>query len=367
VNLKPVCLVLALVALVAGVAGCTLPPVGSSKAGGAPARVVLRMANVNSDLFASAPAAGEFIRRVSALSGGQIQIRVIDQLGSFAADNEVQVVRAVASGDVDLGLTGSRVFDSMGVSSFRALSAPMLIDSYPLEKAVIESSIPGQMLGELQKVHVTGLGVFGNGLRMPVGVHRPLLAPQDWQGISFGTYRSVTQEIAIRALGATRVVEASGELRRHDLTAGRMQGFEFDVRAYSQQESYMSHTAPYITANEILWPQVDVLVANPGRLASLSSQQRTWLGDAATDAARDSVGLVSQDSTYISQECAAGTRFANATQADLTEMQTMFASVYETLERDPQTSSFIRQLQSLKSSTPPGPPLVIPPGCSVDG
>jgi TRAP-type transport system periplasmic protein len=350
-------------ALVLGVEGCTLPGVGT-KAGGAPGRVTLRLANTNTDLFAFYPAAAEFIRRVATLSGGQIQIQVIDQVGSFAGDNEVQVVRAVASGSVDLGLTGSRVFDSMGVSSFRALSAPMLIDSYPLEKAVIESSLPGQMLGELQKVHVTGLGVFGDGLRMPVGVHRPLLAPQNWQGISFGTFRSETQEMAIRALGA-KFVEASGALRAQYIDRGQMQGFEFDLRHYSQQN--LSHMAPYITANEILWPQVDVLVANPGRLASLSSQQRTWLGDAAADAARDSVGLVSQDSTYIRQACAAGTHFAHASQADLAAMQTVFRSVYATLKVDPQTRSFIQQLQSLKRSTPAGPPLVIPAGCSVGG
>ncbi len=44
-KLKSICLVLA---LVTGVAGCTLPAVGS-KASGAPGRVVLRLANINSD------------------------------------------------------------------------------------------------------------------------------------------------------------------------------------------------------------------------------------------------------------------------------------------------------------------------------
>jgi len=63
--------------------------VGGSKAGGAPVPVTLRMAHVSSDLFVSAPAAAEFIRRVATLSGGQIQIQVIDQVGGFAADNEV--------------------------------------------------------------------------------------------------------------------------------------------------------------------------------------------------------------------------------------------------------------------------------------
>ena len=49
-------------------------------------------------------------------------------------------MRAVAAGQVDLGWSGTRVFDTMGVTSFQALHAPMLIDSYALQHAVIAST-----------------------------------------------------------------------------------------------------------------------------------------------------------------------------------------------------------------------------------
>jgi TRAP-type C4-dicarboxylate transport system substrate-binding protein len=237
----------------------------------------------------------------------------------------------------------------------------MLIDSYPLENAVLQSAMPGQMLDGLKGVGVTGLGVLGDGIRLPIGV-RPLLAPTDWRGISFGTYRSDAQEQAIRALDATPV-EAFGPFRSHDLDRGAIQGFELDLRRYANYLG-LEAKAPFVAANVALWPEFDVLFANTGRLSSLTDQQRGWLQQAAGDAARDSVGLASDDAEYIRQACAAGARFVNATAADLAALRRSFSVVDVTMQRDPQTKSFILQIQRLKKAMPPGPALAIPAGCT---
>ena len=291
---------LALAAAAAAAAGCGAA-VGGDKAGGpAGGQVVLRMASTPFGL-ADVPPVADFARRVRALSGGSIQVKVINEWGAYAPGVEAQVVRAVAAGTVDLGWAGSRVFDTMGVPGFRALSAPMLIDSYPLEKAVLRTAIPGQMLAGLGSVHVTGLGVLGDVLRRPVSARRPLLAPADWRGVSFGTYRSGIQEQAIRALGAAPVV-AFGPYRDHDLDSGQIQAFELDVQRYARRD--LAARAPYVTANVVLWPQFDVLVANPARLASFTAQQRAWLRQAADAAARDSVRSGGQPE----RQCQAGLR-----------------------------------------------------------
>jgi len=348
-------------ALVACISGCMAPAV-ANKAGAIGEPVVFRLANTGLDLLSQKPAAADFIERVSALSAGQMRIEVINEVGGFAPDNEAQVVHAVASGRVDIGITGTGVFDSMGVLGLRAVSAPMLIDSYPLEKAVVESNLTRQMLEQLQSLNLSGLGVLAGALHMPVAVHRPLLGPRDWRGISFGTYRSETQEQAIRALGATPV-EASGDLRRHYLDTGGIQGFEFGIRGYSLQEPYLSQAAPYITSNVVLWPGVDVLFANSVRLGSISAQDRAWLQEALSAATRDSVALVGHDGSYIDQECALGTRFAVASPADSAALQASFAMVYEWLDRDARTKFFIDQIQALKNATSPGQPLAIPASC----
>src|SRR5262249_40273024 len=156
------------------------------------------------------------------LSGGTLRIRMMNSWGDYAPGAEAQLVRAVAAGTVDLGWAGSRVFDTVGTRSWQALSAPMLIDSYPLENAVLRSGMPGRMLAGLGKWGGGGVGVGGDRPRLPFRAHRPLLAPVDWRGASFGTYLSGVQEQAIRALGATPLV-AFGAYRQHYLARGEMQ------------------------------------------------------------------------------------------------------------------------------------------------
>jgi TRAP-type transport system periplasmic protein len=353
----------ALLALALAVAAAACSASAGADKAGAPAGgpVVLRMASIPYSP-SDAPPVADFIQRVSVLSGGSVQIQVINQWGEYAPGAEAQVVRAVASGTVDLGWAGSRVFDTMGVPGFGALSAPMLIDSYPLENAVLNSSLPARMLAGLSTVHLTGLAVLGDALRHPIAVRRPLLAPADWHGLSIGTYRSGVQEQAIRALGATPVV-AFGPYRTHDLASGAIQGFELDVQRYVHN---VVPGARYVTANVALWPQFDVLFANPARLASLTPQQRGWLQQAADGAARASVPLVAgQDGPYTGQACAMGARFATATPADLAALRQSLSVVYQNLETDPQTSAFLRQIQALKKTTRPGPAPAIPAGCAA--
>ena len=340
-------LALALAAVVA--AGCGASAGGDKAGGPAGGTVVLRMASAGNP----PPPVTDFTRRVRALSGGSLQIQLISQWGNYAPSDEAQVVRAAAAGTVDLGWAGSEVFDTVGVPGLRALSAPMLIDSYPLENAVVKSTLPARMLAGLGRVRVTGLAVLGDGLRHPIAVRRPLLAPADWRGLSIGTYRSSVQEQAIRALGATPVV-AFGPYRTHDLGTGAIQGFELDMLRYVHNVPVPS--ARYVTANVALWPLFDVLFANPARLASLTPRQRSWLRQAAQEAAASSVSLVAgQNVPYIRHACAMGARFATATPGDLAALHTAFAPVYRSLEADPQTGAFIRQIQQLKKATPPGP------------
>jgi TRAP-type C4-dicarboxylate transport system substrate-binding protein len=352
---------LALILAAVAAAGCSAAAGGDKAGGPAGGPVVLRMASTPSGV-SYAPPVADFVQRVRSLSGGSVQIKVISQWGDYAPDAEAQVVHAVAHGTVDLGWAGSRVFDTMGVPAFGALSAPMLIDSYPLENAVIKSAVPARMLAGLSRLQVTGLAVLGDVLRHPYAVHRPLLAPADWRGLSIGGYRSAAQEQAVRALGATPVV-AFGPYRAHDLASGAIQGFELDMRTYVHLGLVAS--ARYVTANVVLWPQFDVLFANPARLASLTGQQRAWLQQAAA-ASRGSVMLAaSQNAPYIEQACALGARFVTATPADLAALRQAFTPVYRSLETDPQTSGLIAQIQHLKKATPPGPAPAIPAGCAA--
>ena len=351
----------ALTAIVALAAvGCGDGGANVDKAGGSGEPVVLRMANTSGGLDLQ-PAVEYFVDRVEELSGGDVRIEAVDQWGDFASDAEQQVVRGVSSGEVELGCVGTRVFDTMGVKSFQALTAPMLVDSYALQNAVIESGITEEMMQGLDDVGVAGLGVVADGLRKPIGVAGPILGPADWRGITFGTLMSNGQADAIRALGATPA-QVFGSEREEALDNSTIQGFEFSLNNYS--DPMWPRRAPYVTANVNLWPQMDVLLANPARLDALTGQQRGWLEEAARDAAVRSAALADKDAWALGVACGSGARFAEASAADVAALEAAFAPVHANLQQHPQTQAFIERIQELKESTPSAPSLSIPSDCT---
>jgi TRAP-type transport system periplasmic protein len=353
-------LILAVTATMAGTACSVGGDAGDDKAGGAGPPVELRLANTGAEI-AQTPAVEYFVERVQQLSGGNLRIDVVDRWADFAPDAEQQVVRDVAAGEADLGWVGSRVFDTLGVKGFQALTAPMLIDSYALENAVIESDVTEGMMKGLDELDVRGLAVLADALRRPIGVDAPILAPADWKGTSFGTLKSDGQVEAIRALGGAPK-EVFGPRREEALETGTLQGFEFGLVLYS--DPMWSSRAPYVAANVQLWPQMDVVLANPERLDGLTSKQRGWLAEAAEDAARRSAELANRDAWALDVACQGGARFAEASQADLAALREAFQPVYRNLRRDSTTKAFIDRIRALKQSTPAEPGLSIPSECT---
>jgi TRAP-type transport system periplasmic protein len=346
-------------AVLAVLAGLALAGCGGGKAGGPGEPTVLRMATLNSEPGYN-PQIDYLIRRVKQLSAGNVTIEMVYRVGEFKPDAEQQLVRGVAKGAYDLGVVGTRIFDTLGVKSFQALSVPMLIDSYELEQAVVDSNMPAQMLKSLDNLHVTGLGVVADGLRKPIAVEKPLLGPDDWRGITFAAFRSNVGSQAIRALGAAPS-EAFGPSLEKGLDSGDIQGFEKNLLAY--QINNLAKRAPYVTANVNLWPQTLAVIGNSGRLDALNSEQRGWLTTAVRDTAAQSTVLVNRDAGSLSELCVAGARFSNASDSDIAALREAFAPLLDELERDAQTKEFIGQIERLKQQIGRGKTLAIPEGC----
>ncbi len=333
-----------------GLAACSGLSAGEDKAGGSEP-VVLRLANTNGQIDFT-PAVEYFVKRVEELSGGDFRIEVVDDWGGFASDAEQQVVRAVSAGEVDLGWVGTRVFDTLGATSFQALTTPMLIDSYPLQNAVIEAGITEEMMPGLDGLGVAALGVVPDGLRKPIGVDGPILSPADWQGLTFGTLLSDGQAEAIRALGATPA-QVNGTEREAGLADGTIHGFETSIWVHQHNPS-LPRLAPYVTSNVTLWPQMDVLLANPARLDELAADQREWIEQAAQDAATRSAVLAEKDAKAVGDSCEAGARFAEASAEDLAALEAAFAPVYAKLQQHPETKAFIEPDPGAQGVDPTG-------------
>ena len=332
----------------------------ADKAGGSGETAVLRLATTGGDLRQT-PAVEYFAARIEDLSDGNVRVEVVPRWGDYATDAEQQVVRAVAADDVDLAWVGTRVFDTLGDTSFEALTAPLLIDSYALEGAVIDSGITDEMMSGLDRFGVTGLGVLADGLRGPVSVHGPLVRPADWRGITFGTLMSRAQVAAIRALGA-RAAELFGTRREAALNEGTLEAFEFSLWQFIDPR--WSRRAPYVAANISLWPQMDVLLTSPDRLARLSDRQREWVRQAARDAAERSAVLADKDAKAIGIACRGGARFATASESELAALRAAFEPAYAELEQRPRTRAFIGRIRALKRTAAPAAAAPVPSGCT---
>ena len=350
-----------LVALGLVAAACTGWGGAADKSGSRSEPLLLHLAVADYGL-GNAFAIRDFKRRVKSLSGGSIQIQVLGGWGDYAVDAEQQVVRAVADGQVDLGVTSTGVFDSLGVTSFEALSAPLLIDSNELADAVLESDLPHRMLDGLSKLGVTGIGVAFQALVYPLSEDRPLVDLADWSGVRFGTARSEIQEAAIRALGASPV-EVFGPARDAALDANDIQAFDFGIYGYrSEFHLGMAEQVPYVASNVVLWPRFNVLLANPELLSSLSDDQRAWLQRAMVQAMALSARQNGKEGRAVRVACRRGARFARATPTQLNAMRSALALVYQWLRQDPRTSAFLHEIGHL-TGTVPEQRLHVPPHC----
>ena len=296
------------------------------------------------------------------LSDGNLRIEVDYEVGDYEQDAEQQVVRGVADDTYDLGVVGTQVFDTLGVTSFQALNAPMLVDSYALQAAVLESGITDTMMQPLSDIGVTGVATLAGTLRKPVSVEKALVAPDDWHGVTFGTYLSEAEFEAVRALEATPKVVFGGA-RDQALRAGSIGGFESSLLLYRLNNLY--ELAPYVTTNVTLWPQMLTVFANPDVDGRLTAAQRDWLRQAAEEAETRFGGAGRRGRSDRSRRsCTLGARPVQASDADLAALREAFAPVYTKLARDAETKEALDQIQELKASTPAQPALSVPSECA---
>src|SRR5262249_42469968 len=237
---------------------------------------------------------------------------------------EADLIKDVQAGKADLGITASQAFDIAGISSFQALQAPFLINSYPLERKVLDSAIPAQMLQRLRPHDLVGLAVLPGPLRRPLGFTRPLVAASSYRGARIGIAPPAVDAGIFRALGAVPVT-----LRRR--------GSEPDIAGLTGLENSASavdvgFAAPgaVLTGNVVSAPLHCWLFMHHHPSGSLAASERGALRRAAARArsARISQG---NDTASVADLCRGGIKVVSASPAELTAMRAAVQPVYRIL------------------------------------
>jgi TRAP-type C4-dicarboxylate transport system substrate-binding protein len=189
-------------------------------------------------------------RLLARLSHGSITIVIANRWRDLEVGYEKGIVADVRRNKVELGIVGVRVWDTIGVTSFRALLAPFLIDSLALERQVLAGPLPNRMLPAIAHAGVVGLAVMPGTLRRPLGITRPLVGVEDYKGATIGIPTGGLAAATFAALAATAKGYTPGTLTGLD-------GAELDLSTIASD--YYDLTARALTANVVLWPRVQTV------------------------------------------------------------------------------------------------------------
>ena len=345
--------VLALTATVAAVmsAGCTA---NADRSGGEiePVTVVL----ASNDGTQTSGALARFVTLVRDLSKGRIEVEVSPE---WRNKGEQRVLEDVAAGKAELGWSGTRAFDTIGIDAFRALHAPFLIRTYPAQRSVMGDSVVEEMLAALPASKLTGLAVLADELRFPAAAEHPLLEPADFRGLYFGTMASNVQSAGIAALGA----RAKAMPFPHSPGTDGLEGLETMWATYvsNGQQRIM----PFVTSNAVLWPRTTVLVANPDALAELNERDRDVIAEAAARAASWSLEHADdQVATEMSAACATGARIATVSTDQLAALREAAEPAYTALRAEPEQAARLGRIEQLVSGTGGDHPVDVPDDCA---
>ena len=326
------------------------------KAGGPVTKqVVLTLADGEGDLSNAQP----FANAVSSLSRGSLQIRIEGGWQHTDPNYETGLIKDVQAGKAQLGIAASQAFDTVGIDAFQALQAPFLIDSYPLERKVLDSGIPARMLAGLRPYGLAGLGILPGPLRRPLGLARPLLAASDYRGARIGIRPSQVTADIFRALGAipdTRTRSRSGVSITRGLT-----GFEGPANII---DSGFALPGAILTGNVVFEPRPSVIFMNQRAFGSLTPGERGVLLRAAAKAR--SAGIYQgNDLASVADLCRRGIKIVSASAADLAGLRAAIQPVYRTLDANPSTKTFIEEIAAMRQAAGGSPSTVTCPAAAA--
>jgi TRAP-type C4-dicarboxylate transport system substrate-binding protein len=332
------CFVFVLAALALAAAACGGS--GEDKAGGQRQAekpvgkpVVLTLLTVDG-LWAS-----EFAAAAARLSGGAIRIEV-SLNGEALIDYERRLVEDVRAGKVDMASVGARAWDRLGVTSFRALVAPLLVDSFELERGVLESPMVERMLAGVEPLGLVGLAVLPGPLRRPFGLSHQLVGPQDYEGATIGIRYGGVARTTLEALGARTRGYRIGSLPGLD-------GAELDLNTIARNR--YDERGGLLTANVVLWSRPETIVIGRDAFDRLPSSQRRILQRAGREALAPVLARLDEEQEQaLESTCARGrVSLVTASPSELSALRAAVQPVNDELERDAQTREFVSEIRKL--------------------
>jgi TRAP-type C4-dicarboxylate transport system substrate-binding protein len=334
------------------VTGCSGRAGSVDKAGGpvTAAPINLKMANTRGG---DAGEAQPFLDELAKVSGGALQLTAEPGFEGATKSIEVGALQAVQSGHADIAIVPTRAYPFVGVTSFDALMAPMLIDNMELQQQVINDAVATEMLDDVKSAGFAGIGVLPGPIRVPHGISRPLLGPATYSGARIAYSASPIAKQSLEALGAVPVESA---FDGQDVSS--FDGLELQAGAVAA--NVYDEVVRSITDNVGLWPRSIGIVANAGSWAKLTDAQRGWLVQAAKDAVADTARLQARTEDITNMCRRNKVKIISASKDQIAQLRRAVTPVYESLRGNQTSAAYLDKIQAIKDrvgSTESGQPI----------
>jgi TRAP-type transport system periplasmic protein len=307
------------------------------------------------------PGVAWFAEQVAEVSDGALTVEVWTECCDTDADVEERLVEAVRDGEFELGWVGTRVFEQLDVAELTPLGAPLLLDSYAAQQAVLSDDVAAEMLAALDATGVQGLALVPGPLRHPIA-DRPLRGPDTWEDLALHVFRSGVAAASVEALGAT-AVDAGFPERNAGLEDGSIQGLENSVGFHARGAVL---DAPYLTLNIGLWARTSALIVNPDVADRLGAEQLDWLRTAAERVIERTGDLAELDAEEIAQACRQGGRFVLADTAQLASLREALQPVHAELGQDDAVAGILERVRAIVENVEPEERPALPDACDED-
>jgi TRAP-type C4-dicarboxylate transport system substrate-binding protein len=312
------------------------PASQGTKAGPMAAPVTLRIGTRDGPDRPAGVQITEFAKRVAAASDGSLRIEPVWAAVDDGPSWDQRVARLVIKDTLDMGLIPTRAWDTEGVTSLRALSAPFLITSESLAAKVVTSDLADQLLAGLDHANVVGLSLFPEGLRHPYGFGDPLLGPATYAGQTIRAPASAMSSAMFAALGA--------QLTDADIDQAAQAGMESE---------YAFKPSGIATGNVTFFVKINSLVISKAAFDRLTDQQRDTLRQAADQTQAWVIENAYADAERAAEFCQGGSSIVAATDAEIAELEAAVAPVYAELEQDTATKGALDAIRAIKATVGP--------------
>ncbi|MCU0796213.1 MAG: TRAP transporter substrate-binding protein [Akkermansiaceae bacterium] len=283
-----------------------------------------------------------FAKELTALSGGTLsaQIYPSEQLG-----NETECLEKIQQGSIDVTKVSAAPVGNF-VPLFRIFSLPYLFRDHEHFWKALDGEVGRDLLAALSKTEagspsgIVGLTYYDAGSRS-FYTTRPVTSPADLAGMKIRVQQDPVAEDMVRAMGASAVAMAMGELYT-SLKQGGVDGAENNPPSFHSSRHF-EICKHYILDEHTSVP--DVLVASSKLWESLNETERGWVMEAAKRSSLFQRGIWAEASDQALADLkAAGVEIRTTDPAPFREASASVTAKYATGER----AVMVERIQAVK-------------------